>query len=236
MHLRCWSARKMSQFTHFCGVKFLASKSGTWEFWTNFMSAHTVAPALRLRACGRKSSFAEQRLRLQIYSLAQFSRHGYKFDSIAFLYLSCSQCPPGHPAGRPWPCRWSCRASTTRPPSPSFCYSLPPPSSPPTQGSLSFSPYQYCYSTCVLILSCGEGENKIWADFHTFACLFYSAKWEYEPYWSTQWQGIIGSLKKSPHFERRIREVVNHFIKTARTYWMDISLEMLDGGFPLSAE
>ena len=31
--LRC----KMSQFTHFCGVKFLASKSGTWEFWTNFM-------------------------------------------------------------------------------------------------------------------------------------------------------------------------------------------------------
>ena len=32
--LRC----KMSQFTHFCGVKFLASKSGTWEFWTNFMS------------------------------------------------------------------------------------------------------------------------------------------------------------------------------------------------------
>ena len=33
--LRC----KMSQFTHFCGVKFLASKSGTWEFWTNFMSA-----------------------------------------------------------------------------------------------------------------------------------------------------------------------------------------------------
>ena len=35
----------------------------------------TVAPALRLQACGRKSSFAEQQLRLQIYSLAQFSRH-----------------------------------------------------------------------------------------------------------------------------------------------------------------
>ena len=35
--LRC----KMSQFTHFCGVKFLASKSGTWEFWTNFMSVRT---------------------------------------------------------------------------------------------------------------------------------------------------------------------------------------------------
>ena len=31
----------------------------------------TVAPALRLQACGRKSSFAEQQLRLQIYSLAQ---------------------------------------------------------------------------------------------------------------------------------------------------------------------
>ena len=36
--LRC----KMSQFTHFCGVKFLASKSGTWEFWTNFMSAQPL--------------------------------------------------------------------------------------------------------------------------------------------------------------------------------------------------
>ena len=36
--LRC----KMSQFTHFCGVKFLASKSGTWEFWTNFMSEHII--------------------------------------------------------------------------------------------------------------------------------------------------------------------------------------------------
>ena len=78
--------------------------------------------------------------------------------------------------------------------------------------------------------------KKRWADFHTFACLFYSAKWDYEPYWSIQWQGIIGSLKKIPHFERRIREVVNHFIKTARTDWLDISLEMLDGGFPLSAE
>ena len=28
----------MSQFMYFYGVKFLASKSGTWEFWTNFMS------------------------------------------------------------------------------------------------------------------------------------------------------------------------------------------------------
>ena len=120
----------------------------------------TVAPALRLQACGRKSSFAEQQLRLQLYSLAQLSWHSWKFDSIAFLYLSCSQCLPGHPAARPWPCRWSCRASTTRPPSPSCCYLLPPPSSPPTQGSLSFSPYQYCYSTCVFILSCGEGEKK----------------------------------------------------------------------------
>ena len=36
--LRC----KMSQFTHFCGVKFLASKSGTWEFWTNFMSVNMM--------------------------------------------------------------------------------------------------------------------------------------------------------------------------------------------------
>ena len=36
--LRC----KMSQFTHFCGVKFLASKSGTWEFWTNFMSVDSI--------------------------------------------------------------------------------------------------------------------------------------------------------------------------------------------------
>ena len=36
--LRC----KMSQFTHFCGVKFLASKSGTWEFWTNFMSVQAI--------------------------------------------------------------------------------------------------------------------------------------------------------------------------------------------------
>ena len=35
----------------------------------------TVAPALRLQACGRKSSFAEQQLRLQIYSLAQLSTH-----------------------------------------------------------------------------------------------------------------------------------------------------------------
>ena len=40
--LRC----KMSQFTHFCGVKFLASKSGTWEFWTNFMSDFTLKPLI----------------------------------------------------------------------------------------------------------------------------------------------------------------------------------------------
>ena len=187
----------------------------------------TVAPALRLQACGRKSSFAEQQLRLQIYSLAQFSRHSWKFDSIAFLYLSCSQCPPRHPAARPWPCRWSCRASTTRPPSPSFCCSLPPPSSPPTQGSLSFSPYQYCSSTFVLILNCGEGENKRWADFHTFTFFSIWQKWEYEPLVNTM-------AKKFPHSDPRIREVVNHFKKT--TDWLDISLEMLDGGFPLSAE
>ena len=39
MHLRCWFARKMSQFTHFCGVKFLAWKSGCVKFLTYSMSA-----------------------------------------------------------------------------------------------------------------------------------------------------------------------------------------------------
>ena len=39
MHLRCWFARKMSQFTRFCGVKFLAWKSGCVKFLTNSMSA-----------------------------------------------------------------------------------------------------------------------------------------------------------------------------------------------------
>ena len=34
MHLRCWFARKMSQFTHFCSVKFLAWKSGCVKFLT----------------------------------------------------------------------------------------------------------------------------------------------------------------------------------------------------------
>ena len=38
MHLRCWFARKMSQFTRFCGVKFLAWKSGCVKFLTNSMS------------------------------------------------------------------------------------------------------------------------------------------------------------------------------------------------------
>ena len=28
----------MSQITHFCGVKFLASKSGSVKFWTNIGS------------------------------------------------------------------------------------------------------------------------------------------------------------------------------------------------------
>ena len=32
-------ARKMSQITHFCGVKLLAWKSGCVKFWTNIMSA-----------------------------------------------------------------------------------------------------------------------------------------------------------------------------------------------------
>ena len=40
MHLRCWFARKMSQFTHFCGAKFLSWKSGCVKFWTNFMSEY----------------------------------------------------------------------------------------------------------------------------------------------------------------------------------------------------
>ena len=40
MHLRCWFARKMSQFTRFCGVKFLAWKSGCVRFLTNSMSYH----------------------------------------------------------------------------------------------------------------------------------------------------------------------------------------------------
>ena len=40
MHLRCWFARKMSQFTRFCGVKFLAWKSGCVNFLTNSMSVH----------------------------------------------------------------------------------------------------------------------------------------------------------------------------------------------------
>ena len=44
--LRC----KMSQFTHFCGVKFLASKSGTWEFWTNFMSGNSSAESFSEKA------------------------------------------------------------------------------------------------------------------------------------------------------------------------------------------
>ena len=39
MHLRCWFARKMSQFLHFCGVKCLAWKSGCVKFLTNSMSA-----------------------------------------------------------------------------------------------------------------------------------------------------------------------------------------------------
>ena len=43
-------------------------------------------------------------------------------------------------------------------------------------------------------------------------------------------------VKKIPHSDRRVREVVKHFIKTASADWLDISLEMLDGGFPLSAE
>ena len=38
MHLCCKFARKMSQITHFCGVKFLAWKSGSVKFWTNIMS------------------------------------------------------------------------------------------------------------------------------------------------------------------------------------------------------
>ena len=39
MHLRCWFARKLSQFMRFCGVKFLAWKSGCVIFLTNSMSA-----------------------------------------------------------------------------------------------------------------------------------------------------------------------------------------------------
>ena len=42
MHLRCWFARKMSQFTRFCGVKFLAWKSGCVKFLTNIMSVHNM--------------------------------------------------------------------------------------------------------------------------------------------------------------------------------------------------
>ena len=33
---------KMSQITHFCGVKFLAWKSSSVKFWTNIMSAGVV--------------------------------------------------------------------------------------------------------------------------------------------------------------------------------------------------
>ena len=33
---------KMSQITHFCGVKLLAWKSGCVKFWTNIMSAFVM--------------------------------------------------------------------------------------------------------------------------------------------------------------------------------------------------
>ena len=42
MHLRCWFARKMSQFSRFCGVKFLAWKYGCVKFLTNIMSDSPV--------------------------------------------------------------------------------------------------------------------------------------------------------------------------------------------------
>ena len=47
MHLRCWFARKMSQFTRFCGVKFLAWKSGCVKFLTNSMSDNDIILILK---------------------------------------------------------------------------------------------------------------------------------------------------------------------------------------------
>ena len=44
MHLCCWFARKILQFTHVCGVKFLAWKSGSVNFLTYSMSGCQRCP------------------------------------------------------------------------------------------------------------------------------------------------------------------------------------------------
>ena len=79
MHLRCWFARKMSQFTRFCGVKFLAWKSGCVKFLTNSMSvvryphlstnSHLKEPIGRtLRATVRAHALPSSRGLLKIFN------------------------------------------------------------------------------------------------------------------------------------------------------------------------
>ena len=73
MHLRCWFARKMSQFTHFCGVKFLAWKSGCVKFWTNFMSVNELVLTFK---CLRSETLD-------------------KNDSYIFLFWKTNMCRDG---------------------------------------------------------------------------------------------------------------------------------------------
>ena len=71
MHLCCWFARKMSQFTCFCGVKFLAWKSGCVKFLTNSMFAHmtySTSTQLRMPAYIVLWSSVNDRLKLHLCS------------------------------------------------------------------------------------------------------------------------------------------------------------------------
>ena len=79
--LCCWFARKMSQFTRFCSVKFLAWKSGCVKFLTNSMS-ETVCKRgwfqFQKRGKCKSNTF------LRIHILSALSRVSEHLNSISF--------------------------------------------------------------------------------------------------------------------------------------------------------
>ena len=96
MHLRCWFARKMSQFTHFCGVKFLAWKSGCVKFWTNFMSA-LVSDSLMIRLVQQGGGRGPQSIRTNKESRpGAASHHPHQQLHRRFGFLSSSPLHSKH--------------------------------------------------------------------------------------------------------------------------------------------